>query len=511
MEIRVIQGNVAQQSDGVVVLGTWSDTPVPAAVTALIDPADWAGAFKKTLLVYVPAAEAPRASKGAATQGGAAASASFASRRVLLVGLGEQQKWTTERARQVGAVVAQKVRELKQPSFSLPLLGADSGLEAPAAAQALTEGLLLGLYRFDTFKTLADERVPAVQIETITLVVEGDTAPIEKAVRWSESVAAGVALTRDLGNNPPMVATPTHLANTAQRIASDYGMTCVVFDHDQQVELGMGGLLGVAKGADEPAKFIVLEHGTAEAGKPTVVLVGKGITFDSGGISIKPAESMDKMKMDMQGAGAVLGTMESVGRLKLPIHVVALIAASENMLGGAAYKPGDILTAMNGVTIEVLNTDAEGRLVLADALSYAQKYSPTAIIDLATLTGACVVALGSYAAGAMGNNPELMERLKQAASASGDRVWELPLWDEYKSQVRSDIADIKNTGGRNGGAITAAGFLSHFVGDYPWVHLDIAGVAWTEDQPKDYNPKGATGFGVRLLTELLREWSGVSL
>ena len=507
MEIRVIQGDVAQQTDALVVLGTWNDVPLPAAAAGLIEAADWNGAFKKTTLVYVSPQEAPRSAK-ATVQSNVAP---FASRRVLLVGLGEREKWTTERARQLGAVVGQKVRELKQASFSMPLLGADAGLDSTSVAQALTEGLILGLYRFDSFKTLPDERVPAVQIEQITLVVEGETAAVAAAVKWARSLAAGVALTRDLGNNPPMVATPTYLATTAQRIASDHAMTCVIFDHDQQVELGMGGLLGVAKGAKEPAKFIVLEHGNAEPNKPTVVLVGKGITFDSGGISIKTAENMDKMKMDMQGAGAVLGTMEAVGRLRLPIHVVALVAASENMLGSDAYKPGDILTAMNGVTIEILNTDAEGRLVLADALAYAQKYSPTAIIDLATLTGACVVALGSYAAGAMGNNPELMNRVKQAAEVSGDRVWELPLWDEYKSQVRSDIADIKNTGGRNGGAITAAGFLSHFVGDFPWVHLDIAGVAWTEDQPKDYNPKGATGYGVRLLTELLREWSGVSL
>ncbi len=506
MQIRVIQGDVAHQAAGIVVIGTWKEEPLPTAITTLIEADDWNSAFKKTLLVYVSPQEAARSPKATVKS----TAAPFASRRVLLVGLGERAKWSAERSRQLGAVISQKVRELKQTSFALPLLGADS-LGPTLAAQSLAEGALLGLYRFDTFKTLPDERVPAVTVEQMTILTDDALEAAEHGVKWAQAVAAGVNLTRDLGNNPPMVATPSYLANTAQRIANDYAMTCVVFDHEQQVELGMGGLLGVAKGAKEPAKFIILEHGHAEADKPTITLVGKGITFDTGGISIKPADSMDKMKMDMQGAGAVLGTMEALGQLKLPIHVVALIAASENMLGDDAYKPGDILKAMNGVTIEVLNTDAEGRLVLADALSYAQKYSPTAIIDLATLTGACVVALGSYAAGAMGNNPELMARIKQAGEASGDRVWELPLWDEYKLQVRSDIADIKNTGGRNGGAITAAGFLSHFVGDYPWVHLDIAGVAWTEDQPKDYHPKGATGFGVRLLTELLREWSGTSL
>lgn len=506
MQIRVMQGDVAQHTDDIVVIGTWKDEPLPAAVNSLIEAADWNSAFKKTLFVYVTAQEAARGPKATVKS----SNAPFASRRLLLVGLGERATWSAERSRQLGAIIGQKVRELKQSSFSLPLFGIEQ-LGPTLAAQALVEGALLGLYRFDTFKTLPDERVPSVAVEQMTLLTEDAVEAAEHGVRWAQAIAAGVNLTRDLGNNPPMVTTPTHLANTAQRIAQDYGMVCVVFDHDQQAELGMGGLLGVSKGAKEPAKFIVLEYGQAEADKPTIALVGKGITFDSGGISIKPAENMDKMKMDMQGAGAVLGAMETLGQLKLPIHVVALIASTENMLGDAAYKPGDILKALNGVTIEVLNTDAEGRLVLADALSYAQKYSPSAIIDLATLTGACVVALGSYAAGAMGNNPALMERVKQAAENSGDRVWELPLWDEYKTQIRSDIADIKNTGGRNGGAITAAGFLSHFVGDYPWVHLDIAGMAWTEDQPKDYHPKGATGFGVRLLTELLREWSGVSL
>lgn len=490
MQINVHTGDIAQQSTGVVVIGTWKDQPLPTTVASLIEASDWNGAFKRTLLVY-------------------ADTSVIAARRVLLVGLGEQANWNAEQARVIGATVALKVRELKQATVTMA--SPTSDLDPTATAAALCEGMLLGAYRFDAFKTLPDERIPTVALETVNLYVADHADQVEAGVALAQAIAAGVNLTRDLGNNPPMVATPTYLANTAQRIAADYGMTCIIFDHDKQKELGMGGLLGVSKGAKEPAKFIILEHGTAETGKPTICLVGKGITFDTGGISIKPAENMDKMKMDMQGAAAVLGTMETVGRLKLPIHVVALIASTENMPGSDAYKPGDILKAMNGVTMEILNTDAEGRLVLADALSYAQKYQPAAIIDLATLTGACVVALGSYAAGAMTNNADLMARVQQAGTVSGDRVWELPLWDEYKRQIRSDIADIKNTGGRNGGAITAGAFLSHFVGDYPWVHLDIAGVAWTEDQPKDYNPKGATGFGVRLLTELLREWSSTTV
>lgn len=496
MQIRVVQGDVAQQADAIVVVGTWANEELPASIAGLIEASDWSGKYKKTTVLYL----------GAQATG----IPTFASRRVLLVGLGKRELWNAERARVIGAILAQRVRDLGLTSYSLPLLGSEV-LGVSRSAEALSEGALLGAYRFDGFKTLPDDFVPAVALEQMTLVAEAELEAAEFGSKWGINLAHGVNLARDLGNNPPIVATPTYLAEAAQTIARDYGMTCLVLDHDQQKELGMGALIGVAKGAAEPAKFIVLEHGQAEPGKPTICLVGKGITFDTGGISIKPADNMDKMKMDMQGAGAVIGTMEAVGRLKLPIHVVALVAATENMPGSNAYKPGDILKAMNGVTIEVLNTDAEGRLVLADALSYAQKYNPDAIIDLATLTGACVVALGSYAAGAMTNNPALLQRVQQAAEGSGDRVWELPLWDEYRRQVRSDVADIKNTGGRNGGAITAGAFLSHFVGDYPWVHLDIAGVAWTEDQPKEYNPKGATGYGVRLLTELLREWSGVSL
>jgi leucyl aminopeptidase len=324
-------------------------------------------------------------------------------------------------------------------------------------------------------------------------------------VELAQKVFRGVKLARDLGNEPPATCTPTRFAEVAHEIAERGGMQLTVLDREQMRDLGMGGMLGVSQAAHEPPKFIVLEYGRKGAGK-TIALVGKGITFASGGISL--------MKMDMMGAAAVLGTMSVLADLKLPnVHVVAIVCATENLPGGAAFKPGDILRAMNGVTMEILNTDAEGRLVLADGLSYAQKYEPDAIIDLATLTGAVVIALGTHITGLVTNNTDFAAQVKQAAERTGELVWELPLLPEYQEAVKSKIADIKNTAGRNAGSITAGAFLENFVDGRPWVHLDIAGTAWVEeppkaeDQPKPYNTLGATGVGVRLLIDLLQRYS----
>lgn len=490
MHIEVKAGEILTVETGLAVLGVWEGEDLPAVAQGLMEAEDFTGAFKKFALLY------PRNEK----------KRSVAARRLLLAGLGKREHFSVDRLRQIGALIGRRARDLGQKTFATELLGQDV-LDAFTAARALAEGVQLGLYRFEVYKTRKESDQPGVEVESVAILVRSDSEEAaRRAVELAEAEMAGVKLARDLGNEPPLVATPTMLAEVAQEIAQRHGMTVAVFNREQMEELGMGGILNVSRGSAEPPKFIILEHGSKQPGVPTVVLVGKGITFDTGGISIKPAADMDKMKMDMMGGGAVLGAMEVVGRLKLPMHVVGIVPASENTPSGTAYKPGDIIRAMNGVTIEVLNTDAEGRLVLADGLAYAQRYEPDAIIDLATLTGACVVALGNHAAGMMGNSSELAERVKRAAQATGERVWELPLWDEYKNQIKSDIADIKNVGGRNAGAITGGAFLSHFVGTYPWVHLDIAGVAWTEDQPKPYTPKGATGFGVRLLTELLRTW-----
>jgi leucyl aminopeptidase len=298
---------------------------------------------------------------------------------------------------------------------------------------------------------------------------------------------------------------PETLADHARRAGKTAGFRVQVFDKRKIEALKMGGLLAVNQGSVRPPVFIVMEWKGASATQPPIVLVGKGVTFDTGGISIKPAERMGDMKMDMHGAATVIGTMFAVAKLRLPINVVGLVPATENMPSGSAYRPGDIVTFMNGKTAEIDNTDAEGRLILADALTYAERYKPQAVVDIATLTGACVIALGHVASGLMGNDRALLDRIKTAADATSEYVCELPLYEEYLEQIKSDVADVKNTGGRPAGAITAALFLKHFIGNYPWAHLDIAGTGMA---PKEgaYSPKGATGVGVRLFVEMLRRW-----
>jgi leucyl aminopeptidase len=298
--------------------------------------------------------------------------------------------------------------------------------------------------------------------------------------------------------------TPSDLAREARQVARKKGVTLRILDVARMKKLGMHALLGVARGSSEPAKFIILEYYGRRKSDPPIALVGKGLTFDSGGISIKPSEKMDEMKSDMAGGAAVMGAIMAAAELKLPVNVVGLIPATENLPGGRAYKPGDILKSLSGQTIEVITTDAEGRLILADALTYASRYRPAAIIDLATLTGACIVALGGQVIGMLGNDDGLKSQIRRAADRTGERVWELPLWEDYHELIKSDIADFKNSGGRAGGTITAAAFLSKFVGNVPWVHLDIAGPSWlTKDKP--YIPKGASGVGVRLMVQVLRD------
>jgi leucyl aminopeptidase len=294
------------------------------------------------------------------------------------------------------------------------------------------------------------------------------------------------------------------LADRAKELAKKHGFKCNVLMSDQIKRLNMGAFLAVAQGSHQPPRFIILEYRGAGGSQP-LALVGKAITFDSGGISIKPWEGMDEMKDDMSGGAAVLGAMCAAAMLKLPVNLVGLIPSTENLPGGGAYKPGDVLRSMSGITIEVISTDAEGRLILSDALAYAARYKPAAIVDLATLTGACIIALGHINTGMMGNNDDLMEKIEDASKKTAEKVWRLPMDDEYAEQIKSDIADVKNVGGRPAGTITAALFLKKFVGETPWVHLDIAGTAWSKEG-KPYIPKGATGVGVRLLTQLARDW-----
>ncbi len=427
---------------------------------------------------------------------------------VLVIGLGKAKELTLDVVRQFGGTAARIVRSRSFTRLTLPVFS-ETIFGAPATvAQALTEGALLGLYRYDRLKQVPKhERTQ--RIEAITLVVERarDVADVKRDVEKGEVLAEAVALARDLINGPSNIVTPTYLANQARAIARHHRLKCTVIPFAQLKRLGFGGIVGVAQGSAHPAQFIVLEYRSARP-KATFALCGKGITFDSGGLSLKSAAKMEQMKYDMSGAAAVLGTLKAAASLKLPYRVVGIIAAAENMPSGTAQKPGDILKTLSGKTVEVLNTDAEGRLVLADCLHYAKRFKPDCVVDLATLTGACVVALGAEAVGLMTKNERLAARLNHAGQATHERVWRLPLWDEYGPAMKSDIADLRNvTNTGEAGTITAAKFLEEFTeGLKAWAHLDIAGTAWME-KDKPYVPKGAVGVGVRLLVKLMEEWS----
>lgn len=423
--------------------------------------------------------------------------------RVIVVGLGKPEKFTLDVVRQAAATAAVKARDLGVTQIATIVHGAD-GLGMERAAQAVVEGTLLGLYRFRELKTQNGDVRP--DAESLTLV-EADAVQlpaVAAGARAGQIIAESAMLARDLVNRPGNVATPTHLAQQALQLAA-LGLSVRVLEEADMEALNMGALLGVARGTAEPAKFIIVEHNAGHDGLPTIVLVGKGLTFDSGGISIKPSEGMEAMKNDMGGGAAVLGALRAAALLAVPLHVVGLVPATENMPGGRAYKPGDVLRSRKGLTIEVISTDAEGRLILADALTYAGEFKPQAIVDLATLTGACVVALGTQAAGVMGDEG-LVARLRRAGDETGERVWPLPLYEEYAEQIKSETADMKNTGGRPAGALTAGIFLSKFPPEgVAWAHVDMAGLA-TEDKGRPYTPKGGSGYGVRLLVELLRGW-----
>ncbi|MFA4916982.1 MAG: leucyl aminopeptidase [Syntrophales bacterium] len=434
---------------------------------------------------------------------------SLPARRIIVVGLGKKADFNLEKLRGAFSKAARQVRELNLKGFATSMdIGNLTAIAQPLdkLTEAAVEGVFLGLYQFTPFKTVDRDNIKELEEFVIVEEQEDKLKTISSAAKTAEIISRAVYFTRDLVSTPSNEMTPSDMAGKAEELASTLKNVSVeVLDIPKMKELGMNALLAVARGSDEPARFIILEYRGGKKADPVIVLVGKGLTFDSGGISIKPSEKMDEMKTDMSGGAAVMGTIMAISELNLPANVVALIPATENLSGGSAYKPGDILKSMSGKTIEVLNTDAEGRLILADALTYAGKYNPTAVVDLATLTGSCIIALGDHVIGMLGTDDHLKARIKNAADATGERVWELPLWEEYHELIKSDIADYKNTGGRAAGTITAAAFLSKFVGDYPWVHLDIAGPALlAKDMP--YIPKGASGVGVRLLVQLLRDW-----
>lgn len=425
----------------------------------------------------------------------------IAAKRVLVVGLGKRESVGLEQVRRAAAAAVKRARELKATSVATIVHGGGvGGLDIQAAAQATAEGMLLALYQYDAPRQ--DKAVHRIEQLTIAEYDTDKLAAIEAGVKVAESLAHGVTLARDLVNMPPNVKTPTKLAEIALEMAAAHNLGVTVGDRAWAEEQGMGAFLAVAQGAGHEPKFIVLEHNGSETDLETIVLVGKGITFDSGGISIKPSAGMEAMKSDMGGAAAVLGAMKVAALLELPLRVVGIIPATENKPDANALRPSDVIRASNGKTIEIISTDAEGRLVLADALVYAERYHPAAVIDLATLTGSCVVALGEdTAAGLFSNDDALAEALLTSGTTTHERLWRLPLWEDYLERIKSDVADIKNSGGRMGGVATSAVFLQSFT-NYPWAHLDIAGVALSS-KGHAYAAKGASGFGVRLLTEFL--------
>jgi leucyl aminopeptidase len=490
MDIQAISGRIQDiKADAIIVsLLEWEqmdkpltgavgvlDQALSGAIKAIVAGGDLKGKLNQTAVLY------PRGI--------------IPAQRVIVVGLGKPQELTLDKVRQAAGTAAQKARDLGAKSIATITLGAGGGgLDSLAAAQATVEGVILSLYEFRAHKSAPAEH-GAVESATLVESDPARLAVVQEGARVGRILAEATNFTRDLVNQPSNHMTPHALADAARDMAARNHLKCEALNLEQMAELGMGAFMGVTRGSDEPPQFIILEHKPG-AGQP-VIFVGKGITFDSGGISIKPSEHMEEMKGDMAGAAAVIGAMQAVAQLDLPQHVVALAPACENLPSGHAYKPGDVLKAMNGKTIEIISTDAEGRLILADALCYADRYHPAAVIDLATLTGACVVALGDrVAAGLFSTDESLSAKLREAGAKVGEKLWPLPLYEEYKDKIKSEVADMKNSGGRQSGVGSSAIFLKEFT-SYPWAHLDIA--------PMSLGDKGiATGFGVRTLVEFLR-------
>jgi leucyl aminopeptidase len=419
--------------------------------------------------------------------------------RVMLVGLAKTEEITRGAVRRSAAIAARRAIALRAGVMAFHLAQETHGGVTPRdVGQVVVEGAGQGAWHFADMKSQDEQR----RLSELEIVVSREhRADVEKGRRIGAAVAVGQKLARNLQALPGNVCTPTYLAKIARELGKAYGFKVTVLGRQQLEKAGMGALLGVAQGTHQDPKFIALEHRPVTRTAP-VCIVGKGVTFDAGGISLKPAEKMEEMKYDMSGAAAVLGTFEVLGQLKPRVNVVGLIPATENLPSGHAVKPGDIVRSHLGKTIEIVNTDAEGRLMLCDALSYARRYKPAGVVDIATLTGAIVVGLGAHATGLMGNDDAWLEEVRWAGDLAGERCWPLPLWDEYRKQIASDVADVKNTGGRPAGSITAGWFLREFVDGFPWAHLDIAGTAYTDTERPDL-AKGPTGIGVRLFTQLV--------
>ena len=420
-------------------------------------------------------------------------------KRVLLVGLGKEQEFKEKSFLTAINTILSTLQ--KTAATDVTLFLCDFPVKERTSEWKVMQTVIAGVnsnYRFDQLKSKPENSQSHLRKIVLCIDDRNEMAVCETAMQRGLAIAQGMNLAKDLGNLAANICTPTYLAKQAKDLAKTHKMKASVLEEKDMEKLGMGSLLAVAQGSEQPAKLIVLEyHGSGKKEDP-IVLVGKGVTFDTGGISIKPAAEMDEMKFDMSGAASVLGTLHAIAEMKLPINVIGIIPATENMPSGKATKPGDVVTSMSGQTIEILNTDAEGRLILCDALTYAERYNPRAVIDIATLTGACVIALGNFTTGLMSNDNKLAEELLSAGEQIGDRAWQLPLWDEYQDLLKSNFADVANIGGRAAGTITAACFLSRFAKKYRWAHLDIAGTAWRSGKEK-----GSTGRPVPLVTQFL--------
>jgi leucyl aminopeptidase len=427
--------------------------------------------------------------------------------KIIVAGLGKRDAVTLEIIRRGAGISAKAFRDAGVKNFVTTLALAEvKGAQSGLLAQSAVEGTKLALYVFDQLKSEKQKK----KIESVTVVSPDSVSEpaIAKHVRRGATLAQNACLARDLINLPSNIATPTYLANEAKKAAKELGIKCTVLGPKEIEKNKMGALMAVAKGSYEPARFIIMEWMKGPKKQKPIALVGKGLTFDTGGISIKPADRMEEMKSDMSGGAAVICAMRAIAALGIKANVVGLVPSTENMPGGSAVKPGDVATGLSGVTMEIINTDAEGRLILSDALAYAKRYDPDCVVDIATLTGACAVALGGFASGLFGTDDELIEQLKESGEATGERLWPMPLWPEYEDQIRSEVADVKNVGPRWGGAITAAAFLKKHVAG-KWAHIDIAGTAYVSDKPRSYIPLGGVGLGVRLFVDFIERRLGL--
>ena len=504
MKIKVAIGDVTEQETPALIVNLFEGVEDPAGATGAVDSAlgglisglisdgEISGRLGELTLIHTPDSAFPM----------------FGPARVLVAGLGKRGAFGYDTIRRVTASALRKLEGASITRATTIVHGAGiGGLEPDASAEAIAEGAILGLYKFDKYKSKSDDDKRKFESLTLVDIVQDNRAILEAGVERGETYANACIAARDMVNEPANLFPPSKMAETACDVASSAGLGCNVLEQDDIEKLGMGAFLGVAQGSSQPPKFIHLSYeGDAENGNNNIWLIGKGITFDTGGISLKPAGGMAAMKGDMGGGAAVIGAIGALARLKPRINVHAIVAATENMPGASAQRPGDVVTSMSGKTIEVDNTDAEGRLTLADAISYAKSKGANRIVDLATLTGAATIALGRGQSAVFGNNDELVDAVLAAGTSRGEAMWRLPLDEVSKKQNRSKVADIKNTGGRPAGSITAAHFIAEFAGDTPWVHVDIAATSMV-DSTDGVNVAGATGVGARSLVQLVEDLS----